>query len=398
MIRLFLVLLLLMSTGAPLRAAEGEKALMSETVRSVVKAQEQMEAEAYGAAEATLDSCLKGLENAAYDRAYVQSIYGYLYLNQERYDEALKAFSAAYDAHELTGSASLNMLYNIAQLLAMAQRYDEARSRLTEWMESAPMVRARDYMMLAGIDIRLQHYDDALTAVRQAIARAGRPVQNHYRTLYYLQYELHRPKAAAETLRKMITLFPPSKELYLQLSGLLLQQSDSDGALAVQELAYLQGMLQSRAELMQLAQLYLYAGVPLRAAEVLAAGAKSESVVPDAAWYTLEAQAWQQAREYGQALKAYAEAAAKGDPKAYETMAYLCAAREDHAGVIDAAEKGLAAGAGDPDTLRLLEGQALFEKKEYVLAKKVFDAVSAKGKRGKEARQWLDYLETHSVK
>jgi len=46
----------------------------------------------------------------------------------------------------------------------------------------------------------------------------------------------------------------------------------------------------------------------------------------------------------------------------------------------------------------VLEGQALFDKGEYVLAKKVFDAVDTGGRHGKEARQWLDYLASRPAK
>ena len=66
--------------------------------------------------------------------------------------------------------------------------------------------------------------------------------------------------------------------------------------------------------------------------------------------------------------------------------------------MIDTVEKALAAGVSDTDALRLLEGQALFDKGQYVLAKKTFDAVDTKGRHGKEARQWLDYLAAQPAK
>jgi hypothetical protein len=218
-------------------------------------------------------------------------------------------------------------------------------------------------------------------------------VRSHFQTLYYLQYEQQRLAAATATLKKMMTLFAPEKEDYLQLSGLLMQRSDSEAALAVLELARLQGLLETKEELMQLAQLYLYRGIPFRAAQLLETAEHSERFVPDAAWYTLEARAWQQAREDGRALKAYAAAAEKGDREAYISMAYLHAGRHNPDGVIDAVEKALAAGAGHRNELLLLQGQALFDKGEYLLAKKVFDKIPRGAKVRKRARQWLDYIE-----
>ena len=396
MMRPLLLLLLLLAGGMVPGASGAEpKTLRNSTVAAITKAQEQMKAKDFKAAEATLDRCREHLGKAPYDQAYLQNVYGYLYLDQQRYDAALEAFTQAYESHRLDGGMEQNLLFNMAQLLAMQQRYDEAETRLLAWMKTAKKFRPGDYMLLATIEIQLHRYAAAAEAVGKAIAAAPEPVRTHYQTLYYLQYELGKHDAAVATLKKMIALFPPRKEDYLQLSGLLLQGNDTAGALTVLELAHLQGLLQRKEELMRLAQLYVYAGVPLRAGQLLASQAETERRPEDAKWYMLEAQAWQQAREEGRALKAYAEAAARGDGRAYEAAAYLYAGRNDPDGVIDTVEKALAAGTPHADAMRLLEGQALFDKGEYVLAKKVFDAVEAKGRHGKEARQWLDYLASH---
>lgn len=394
MIRIAFAALLLLSAVHLQAAASGPK-LQAGTVRAIVRAQEQMDARQYKAAEATLDACRSRLKHAAYDRAYLQSIYGYLYLEQERYAAALKAFVTASDARQLTGESERSILYNIAQLEAMLKHYGEAKTRLKAWMRVADSIRPDDYMLLANIELQLRHYGEAAEAVNRAIASAPEPVRSQYETLYYLQYEQQRLDAAEATLKKMLTLFKPEKEAYLQLSGLLLQRSDADAALAVLELAYFQGLLETKEELMQLSKLYLYNGIPFRAAKLMEGQERSERFAPDAAWYTLEARAWQQAREDGRALKAYASAAEQGDSEAYVFMAYLHAGRHNPDGVIDAAQKGIAAGVRRPDELRLLEGRALLEKGEYLLAKKVFDAIASDGKQGKEARQWLDYVDAH---
>ena len=308
---LLLILLLVSAPLAEVRAADSQShTLKKSTYKAVKKARKQIGNKNFKAAEATLNHCLEQLDKAPYDRAYVQNIYGYLHLDLQHYNAALTAFTQAYDSHRLDAGAEQNLLFNMAQLLAMLKRYDEAETRMLAWMKSADKIRSDDYMLLATIQIQLHHYAAALGAVEKAIASASSPVREQYHALYYLQYELKRPQAAVATLKKMIVLFPPDKDVYLQLSGLLLQGKDRAGALVVLELAYLQGMLKSNAELLQLAQLYVYAGVPLRAGQLLASRADAEQRPQDANWYMLEAQAWQQAREDKQALKAYAEAAA----------------------------------------------------------------------------------------
>lgn len=400
MMRFLIILLLVMVTGGLLRAEEeAKKALQPGTVRAVVLAQEQMEKKAYAEAEATLDACRRMFNSTAgYDRAYLRSIYGYLYLEQQRYDAALQAFIEAADAGELSGKAALSILYNIVQLQIMQHRYEAAEKRMRQWMALSKRLRSKDYMLLAHIEIELRRYDDAAEAVHRAIALAPEPKRMQYQTLYYLQYEQHRYGEAAGTLKKMITLFPAQKEDYLQLSGVLLQDDNPDAALAVLELAKLQGFLQTKEELLRLAKLYLYAGIPLRAAKLLAAEANTEQVSADGTWYMLEARAWQQAREEGRALEAFNTAAEKGEKDAYVSMAYLYAEGRNLDGVIDTVEKALASGTDRPDELRLLEGRALFDKGQYLLAKNVFDGVSSKGKHAKEARQWIDYIQNHASK
>ena len=88
-------------------------------------------------------------------------------------------------------------------------------------------------------------------------------------------YELEQYPLAATTLEIMISKWPEKKTYWTQLSQIYLRLKQDDRALAVQALAYRNGLLDKQADLLYLSSLYSQSEIPYKAAEILQLGIES---------------------------------------------------------------------------------------------------------------------------
>jgi tetratricopeptide (TPR) repeat protein len=97
----------------------------------------------------------------------------------------------------------------------------------------------------------------ALARARQAVAKGGRdPKEPWLQLVASLLIEQKAYAEAVPVLQQLIERYP-KKNYWLRLSAVYSGMEQSDNALAVLELAYRQGLLTQRNELMTLAQVYL---------------------------------------------------------------------------------------------------------------------------------------------
>lgn len=374
--------------------AKNKASLQPRTYEVCNGAQKAINEQQFIKAQRLLDGYVDRSKRYPYDAAYVQTVYGYLYIATEKYDKALLAFRQAYDAATLPESMAQNVLYNIAQLEMSQQNYKKAADAIERWMQTAKTIRPADYMMLASARLQLKAYEAATNAVYRAIAESETPKAQHYELLFYLLYEQKQMGKAVSTLKTMLGLLPPKKMYYIQLSGLLQERGDFTKALAVLELAHLEGMLKSESELLQLVQLYRYRQMPYRAAALLKKSMQREQIAGSAKNLTLLAECHREARDYTEALKTYRRAAKLGkDGEIYAVIAQLYTRLHDYTGVIDATEKALRKKIKHPEEMYYLQALALFEQKRYMLSKLQFDKAAKYKKYRKASRQWVKYLD-----
>jgi len=175
--------------------------------------------------------------------------------------------------------------------------------------------------------------------------------------------------------------------------------NDRDAALAALELAFRYGVLTSEQSLLQLAQLYLAAGVPYKAARLIEQQLKSGTISNTAQHRELLAYAWSSARERTQAISALERALQdKATPELRLRLAqwYVEVGKWRAVTEVLAPINGIA---NDRTTsqARLLLGMAYFELGETDAAREAFSQARQFPKTSQSAQQWLDFIESLSV-
>ncbi|KKL83863.1 hypothetical protein LCGC14_1970500, partial [marine sediment metagenome] len=194
-------------------------------------------------------------------------------------------------------------------------------------------------------------------------------------------------------LKKLITYYP-SHSYWHQLGGMYGQMEEEGHRLASLDILYLDKALTKSQHLMSLAYLYLGAGVPYRAAQVIEEGVKQGVIERSGKNMETLGGAWQQARETKKALVALEEAAKLSDKGAiWSRLAMVYLDLNEHAKAVHAARNALKKGnLKKPAYTQMTLGNALVNLHCYEDAAEVFrDA--AKNQKGRvTAEKWVEYV------
>jgi tetratricopeptide (TPR) repeat protein len=231
------------------------------------------------------------------------------------FDPALRYFETAVELDTLPDQTHFALMYQIAQLYFMKDRFDEALARLDLWFCTVPpeKVTSAAYVLKASIFAQKGDFPQALEAIDAAIAMDPEPKESWYQVKLGAHYELEQYPQAAATLEILIARWPDKKLYWTQLSQIYYKLKQEDRALAVTALAHRKNLLDKQTDLTYLSSLYSNADVPYKAAEVMEQGIRDGIVQPTQSHWTITADAWYAAEELERALAAYEEAGKAAD-------------------------------------------------------------------------------------
>ncbi|MBW2291563.1 MAG: tetratricopeptide repeat protein [Deltaproteobacteria bacterium] len=288
-----------------------------------------------------------------------------------------------------------NLRYNIAQILASQFRWEEAIEALYEWFRFVPDPQPDAYYLLGIANFQLGNMDVAIVNTEKAIELADVPKEGWLQLLaaLYIQDEDHA--SATPVLEELVVRFP-KKAYWVQLGLVYGARENYRVSLAVQQVAYAQGLLTEDKELRRLARSYLYADLPYPAARVLDKGISDGSIETDPKSLELLANSWIAAREFEKSLPPLTLAAESAeDGNLYLRLGQVFLQREDWNTAAkrfeDAIQKG---GLKRPGQAQLLLGIAYYNDAQVFRAKSSFIQAANHEKTREQAELWITHLET----
>ncbi len=233
----------------------------------------------------------------------------------EDYDGALVSFEEAVDLDALPDETHFSLMYQIAQLYYMKERYRDALARLDLWFCKAPTerIRADAYILKAALHAQIKEWQPVIAAVDTAIAMSDDPKENWYQLKLAANFEMQDFRAGAQTLEDIITNWPEKKMYWIQLSNVWFKLKQDDKALSVIALAHRKNLLDKQSDYLYLSNLYTFRDVPFKAAEALEEGLSKGIVEDSEQHWTIVADSWYAAEEREKALAAFAKAGARAD-------------------------------------------------------------------------------------
>ncbi len=377
-----------------------ETVAMSQAVyESLTEIQELIEAKDYASAQRKIDD-LRGQKGLSpYELAQIWNITGYSYYLQERYDEAIRAYNQVMAQPELPEALLLSTLKTKAQLQFTQEDYEGALKTVRDLM-AAISEPSPDVLMLEGQALfQLGRYDEALKPIKTAIDmyrdQGQAPKENWLLLLRVIYFEQKDYESMIGVVKELIVYYP--KDTYiLTLAGIYSELGDTKKQLALTEVLYEKGYLNTASHITNLANLYLLHGLPYKAAVLLENEMAENIVESNERNLRLLSQAWYQAREDEKAIPPL-QAAAKlsNDGELYIRLAQAYINLEQWSDAAEAVQQGLKLGGlKRNDTANIMLGMALFNQKRLEQARRAFTSAAADSRSQRAANQWIAYVDS----
>ena len=339
----------------------------------------------------------------SYEIAMMHNFYGFIYYNQNDLPKAIASFERVVAEEGIPETLLLSTTFSLAQLAMANSDYDKVIAFLDNWDEiNTQPIPEGYYLLRAQTYYQLKDYKQGLDYITKVISLSDdegkTPKENWLVLQRAMFYSLNQTNKVVEVLERMVKLYD-KPEYWVQLSGMYGETGQEKKQLAVIEAAYQQGFLTSRADLRQLAQVYLYNGLAFKAAEVMSKAIDNGIAEKTAKNYAFVAEAMIQAKEDEKSIEYFVKAADLSDHGQYDQrLAEVYVNTEHYEDAADSARKALDKGGLDFESNAFVAlGMAQYNLQNFDASILAFEQAEKHKKSQRLAKQWIKYVKREKV-
>ena len=373
------------------------QAVSKEVYDKIQKAQEQVDAKDYQGALRALNALYDPDKLTEYEQANVLNYIGFVYYNIEDIPNAIRTYEKMVAIPSLEPQMAKQTMYTLAQLYTMEENYQKALQTLDRWfaLESNPapepfILKAQNLYQLARYKEMIEPVQNAMRVARER----DKPVKEDWYVLLNFAYFQEEDYRNVRDIQKILLENWPKKRYWFSLAGAYTELGEDNNLIAAYGAAHDQGMLEKESELVTMAQLYMQAEVPYKAATLLEKEMEAGRVSKNAKNYRLLSQAWMLSMEDERAVPALQEAARLSDDGELDVRlgnTYLNLGEYDKC--IDAVQSGLRKGGlKNTDNAQISLGMCLYNERRYQAAVDAFRDAGRTPRSRKIAQQWISVI------
>lgn len=333
-----------------------------------------------------------------YEQSRVLQMQASVASSEENYSEAAGFLEKAVASGGMSDVEIANARYQIAQMYMVQEKWAEGVKALKEWFAVTPEPNSGAYYLLAIGYYRMDDHRAAMDPAQKAVDMADSPQPNWVELLLALRLEAEQYDKAVPLLKYLVQTAPDKRNNWMQLIAVYRQQEKYDEALSVAQVAYMAGHINTSSDILSLADLQAFAGVPFRAAKMLESEIQKKTIEPDTKLWEKVSYMWIAARDYDAALPPLGRAAAShpnGD--LYVRMGELQLNKANWKGAEEALKQALQKGGlKDQGNAQLMLGIALMSQDQKKQARDAFTRAAQFPKSRQQANSWINALDSQS--
>ena len=384
-----LLLLLFFLTGMDQALASGM--FVSNEVRlQLGAAQTHYEQGQYDTGLETITRLLRKKRLSNYEKALALQMQGYLYAGANDLPKAIAVFKASLDYDELDEKVSLNLRFNLAQLLVATEQYTDALTQIGLWLQKTPTVTPQQRLLIASANYFAKRYTTAEEHIDTLLSEVKSPQKSTFELGLAIYVENKEYDKAIRLLQRVLALYPNDENFWRHLAGLYRQTHRESLAVASLQSAYDLGLLKGDA-IINLVKMLFYLDAPFPAASLLQDAMQRQLLEVNTENLKLLAECWLAAREYQAAINSFSDAASiTNDGDLYLRQAEILVDQEQWHESIEALHKAFSTEKiSDAGKAWLLLGMANYKTGNLPAAKEAFYQAMQTKKLKKTAKQCL---------
>ena len=349
-----------------------------------------------------LDGAMQSLESmlewnlSKYEKAVVYQFMGFVFVQQNKIDDAIKVFSKTVDLNVLSNTQHQSTQFNLASLYGSREQWDLTINALMKFYEFEREPVAESYIMTGIAYFQKGLPLEALPYIHIANEKAIKPKESWLQLELAILFINKRYDEAIEVVKKLSTYWPEKEKYWETMAGTYMEMQKDANALAALSLGYKNNAISKAETLENLARLNLYLEIPYQAATLIEKNIQDGNIENSEKNLRLLLGAWTAAREFNKAIAVIdILAPITGEGKLYIQKAMLLNENGDWEGVKDATEKALydedLENKGD---VFILRGMAETELGYYDQAIESFTQAMEIGTETnkKNAEAWIEYV------
>lgn len=375
---------------------EASSLFVSNEVRlQLGEAQTHYEQAKYNKGIKVVASLLKKRRLSGYEKALAYQMQGYLYAGNNDLPKAIEAFKKSLGFGKLDEKVSLNLRFNLAQLLVAMEQYDKAIVQINIWLKATPKVSTQQRLLIASANYFAKHYIVAEKQVDTLFSKVKLPQKSTYELGLAIYVENKKYEKAINLLQRALAQYANDENFWRHLAGLYRQTHQESLAVASLQSAYELKLLKDD-EIVNLAKMLFYLDAPFPAARLLQDAMQNHLLKVDTERLKLLAECWLAAREYQSAIDSFAEAASfANDGDLYLRQAEILIDQERWGESVNTLQKAFSTEKiSKKGKAQLLLGIANYEAGNLLAAKDAFLQAMQVGKQKKTAKQWLSLVQS----
>jgi tetratricopeptide (TPR) repeat protein len=380
------------------QATKQAQAVSKDVYDKIQKAQEMVDAKDYQGALRSLRNLYNPDKLTEYEQANVLNYIGFVYYNMDDVPNAIRTYEQMVAIPSLEPQMAKQTTYTLAQLYTMEENYQKALDTLNKWFLLETNPAPEPFILKAQNLYQLSRYKEMIEPVENAMRVArerDKPVKEDWYVLLNFAYFQDENYKMVRDIQKTLLENWPRKRYWFSLAGAYTELGEDNNLIAAYAAAQDQGMLEKDSEFTTMAQLYMQAEVPYKAAQLLEKEMAAGRVNKNAKNYRLLSQAWMLAMEDEKAIPALTEAARMSDDGELDVRlgnSYLNLGKYDEC--IEAVRTGLRKGGlKSTDNAQISLGMCLYNKRQYQVAITAFRDASKTARSRKIAQQWIQVIE-----
>ena len=331
-----------------------------------------------------------------HEESLVQQTFGFVYIQLDRPQDALKAFEKSLEIGMLPGDVIQGLRYSLAGLYTAEGQYQKAIDTMRLWFQYEEDPKAEAYMMIASSFAELEKLESALPYVQKAISKAEKPNENWYMLELAIHVEANRYREGAGVLRRMLAIWPERPRLWDMLASINLELGNDREALDVMMVAYNSGFLDEESKILPVVQLNMLLEIPHVAGRILETELANGNVEENKKNLDTLLSAWIDAREYDKAVAVIDKLGTMtGDGKYFMQKASIHNELGNWEQAASSARQAIDAGVEEPTDAYMLAGTAYAEMERFQDAINAFRSAKQSGDAQERANadSWIAFVE-----
>ena len=212
----------------------------------------------------------------SYDHFVILRTYGYFLLQQDRNEEALKYLKLADQKRKMPPMDVFNLKFILGQIYYVEGQKEEAKKSFLEWIQIGEDnefdLRPEGYATLATIYAQDADWDNALIYITLAIDNTAVFVENWAQLKFAIHIQKKQYMIALEVAQDLVRVKPKNKAYIEQMAGVYNIIKFEEESLASLEFKLQQDLLKKSSEYVNLANFYLFKGLPIDSSKVIKKG------------------------------------------------------------------------------------------------------------------------------